>query len=62
MSVETFTIDLVSNWSYSGEMSRVKQPQQTLWAGIVVEGVKSLWEPWMIETDKLLDDEELIDL
>jgi IS5 family transposase len=42
-------------------MTRRKQPQQTLWEGIVAEDVKSLWEPWMVEADKLLDDEELID-
>src|SRR3954452_1400979 len=38
-----------------------RKPQQTLWEGIVAEDVKSLWEPWMIEADKLLQDEELID-
>jgi IS5 family transposase len=42
-------------------MTRRKQPQQTLWEGIVAEDVKSLWEPWMVEADKLLDDDELID-
>jgi transposase, IS5 family len=42
-------------------MTRRKQPQQTLWEGIVAEDVKSLWEPWMVEADKLLQDEELID-
>src|SRR4051794_30235967 len=42
-------------------MTRRKQPQQTLWEGIVAEDVKSLWEPWMVEVDKLLDDEELLD-
>ena len=42
-------------------MTRRKQPQQTLWEGLVAEDVKSLWEPWMVEADKLLDDEELID-
>lgn len=42
-------------------MTRRKQPQQSLWEGIVAEDVKSLWEPWMVEADKLLDDEELID-
>src|SRR3954452_17897684 len=42
-------------------MTRRKQPQQTLWEGIVAEDVKSLWEPWMVEANKLLDDEELID-
>ncbi len=42
-------------------MTRRKQPQQTLWEGIVAEDVRSLWEPWMVEADKLLDDETLID-
>lgn len=43
-------------------MTRRKQTERTLWEGIVAEDVKSLWEPWMVEGDKLLDDEELIDL
>lgn len=42
-------------------MTRRKQPQRTLWEGILVEDVKALWEPWMVEADNLLDDEELID-
>jgi IS5 family transposase len=42
-------------------MTRRKQPQKSLWEGIVAEDVKALWEPWMVEVDKLLDDEELID-
>jgi IS5 family transposase len=42
-------------------MTRRKQPQKSLWEGILVEDVKALWEPWMVEADKLLDDEELID-
>jgi transposase, IS5 family len=42
-------------------MTRRKQAQQTLWEGIVAEDVKSLWQPWMMEADKLLDDEELIE-
>ncbi|MBC8165151.1 MAG: ISNCY family transposase [Bryobacteraceae bacterium] len=42
-------------------MTRRKQPQQTLWEGIVAEDVKSLWEPWMVEADQVLNDEELID-
>ena len=42
-------------------MTRRKQPQQTLWEGIVAEDVKSLWEPWMVEADEVLNDEELID-
>jgi IS5 family transposase len=42
-------------------MTRRKQGQRTLWEGIVDEDVRALWEPWMIEADRLLDDEELID-
>jgi IS5 family transposase len=42
-------------------MTRRKQGQRTLWEGIVDEDVRALWEPWMIEADHLLEDEELID-
>lgn len=42
-------------------MTRRKQAQQTLWEGMVAEDVRSLWEPWMVEADHLLEDEELID-
>jgi transposase, IS5 family len=43
-------------------MTRRKQGQRTLWEGVVDVDVRSLWEPWMIEADRLLEDEELIDL
>src|SRR4051794_2465859 len=43
-------------------MTRRKQGQKTLWEGIVDGDVRALWEPWMVEADKLLQDEELIDL
>src|SRR5919197_1201814 len=43
-------------------MTRRKQGQRTLWEGVVDLDVRSLWEPWMIEADRLLEDEELIDL
>jgi Transposase domain (DUF772) len=33
-----------------------------LWEGVVNEDVRALWEGWMVEADKLLEDEELIDL
>jgi len=33
-----------------------------LWEGIVDEDVRGLWEPWMVEADQLLEDEDLIDL
>lgn len=42
-------------------MTRRKQPQRTLWEGVVPEDVRALWEPWMVEADKLLDEEELIE-
>ena len=42
-------------------MTRRKQGQRTLWEGIVEEDVRALWEPWMVEADQLLDDQELID-
>jgi IS5 family transposase len=43
-------------------MTRRKQSQRTLWEGVVNEDVRALWEPWMVEADRLLEDEELIDL
>jgi len=43
-------------------MTRRKQGQRTLWEGFLNEDVRGLWEPWMVEADKLLEDEELIDL
>lgn len=42
-------------------MTRRKQPQRSLWEGILAEDVKALWEPWMVEADKLLEDDELIE-
>lgn len=32
-----------------------------LWEGMIDEDVRALWEPWMVQADHLLDDEELID-
>ena len=42
-------------------MTRHKQPKKTLWEGMVSEDVHALWEPWMVEADTLLDDEELLE-
>ena len=42
-------------------MTRRKRSQRTLWEGMVDEDVRALYEPWMIEADGLLDDEELIE-
>lgn len=43
-------------------MTRRKQSQKVLWEGVVDEDVRALWEPWMVEADKLLQDEELIEV
>jgi len=32
-----------------------------LWEGMIDEDVRALWEPWMIQADRLLEDEELLD-
>ncbi len=40
---------------------RKQQRQPSLWEGVVNEEIRALWEPWMVEVDKLLDDDELID-
>jgi transposase, IS5 family len=42
-------------------MTRRKQGQRVLWESMIDEDVRSLWEPWMVQADRLLDDEELID-
>ena len=42
-------------------MTRRRQAQRTLWEGVVEEDVRALYEPWMIEADRLLEDESLID-
>jgi IS5 family transposase len=42
-------------------MTRRKQGQRALWEGMIDEDVRALWEPWMVQADRLLDDEELID-
>jgi IS5 family transposase len=42
-------------------MTRRKQGQRVLWEGMIDEDVRALWEPWMIQADRLLEDEELVD-
>jgi IS5 family transposase len=42
-------------------MTRRKQGQPVLWEGMIDEDVRALWEPWMIQADRLLEDEELVD-
>ena len=41
---------------------RKAKTQRTLWEGVVDLDVRALWEPWMVQADKLLDDEELIEV
>jgi hypothetical protein len=36
--------------------------QRTLWEGVIDFDVRALWEPWMIEADRLLDEEGLIEV
>ena len=43
-------------------MTRRKQGQRTLWEGVVELNVRALWEPWMVQADTLLEDEDLIDV
>jgi IS5 family transposase len=41
---------------------RKAKAQRRLWEGMLDLDVRSLWESWMIEADRLLDDEDLIDV
>lgn len=41
---------------------RKSKAQRTLWEGVVDLDVRALWEPWMIEADRLLEDESLIEV
>ena len=43
-------------------MIQMRHRQPTLWAGYWREEVSDLWEPWMREADRLLDDEALVEL
>ena len=40
---------------------RKAKAQRSLWEGVVDVDVRGLWEPWMAEADRLLEDEELIE-
>jgi IS5 family transposase len=41
---------------------RKARAQRTLWEGVIDLDVRALWEPSMIEADRLLDDEDLVDV
>lgn len=41
---------------------RKAKAQRTLWEGVVDLDVRALWEPWMVEADRLLEDENLIEV
>src|SRR3954454_6943478 len=43
-------------------MIRIRHHQPSLWTGVLAEEVDDLWEPWMRTADRLLDDEQLIEL
>jgi IS5 family transposase len=59
----TFTIDSVREGADNNRMStrRKAKAQRTLWEGMIDLDVRSLWEPWMVEADRLLEDEDLIE-
>lgn len=40
---------------------RKARAQRTLWEGMIDLDVRSLWEPWMVEADQVLEDEALIE-
>ena len=42
-------------------MIKLRHQQPSLWTGILKEDVDSLWEPWMREADRVLEDEQLLD-
>jgi len=41
---------------------RKAKAQRTLWEGVMDLDVHALWEPWMVEAGRLLDDEDLIEV
>jgi IS5 family transposase len=41
---------------------RKAKAQRSLWEGVVDLDVRALWEPWMLQADRLLDDESLIEV
>ena len=42
-------------------MTRRKPGQRILWEGMIDEDIRALWEPWMVQADRLLEDDELIE-
>ena len=43
-------------------MIQMRHRQPTLWGGYWREEVSDLWEPWMRQADRLLDDEAMVEL
>ncbi len=42
-------------------MRRLRHAQPSLWEGFLAEEVADLWEPWMREADRILENEDLLD-
>jgi hypothetical protein len=42
-------------------MITLRHQQPSLWTGILAEEIEDLWEPWMRQADRLLEDEALLD-
>lgn len=43
-------------------MIQLRHAQPTLWHGGLTRDIEDLWEPWMREADRLLDDASAFDL
>ena len=43
-------------------MIRMRHQQPSLWETFFAEEVAELWEPWMREADRILEDEDLLDV
>jgi len=42
-------------------MIKLRHQQPSLWCGVLAEEIEDLWEPWMREVDRLLEDEALVE-
>src|ERR1700731_1342529 len=43
-------------------MIKLRHQQPALWHRGLAEDMEGLWEPWMLLVDKLLEDEQLLDM
>ncbi len=57
--IDDLVFGLAAHWIMSTQ--RKAKGWRALWEGFIDLDVRALWEPWMIEADRLLEDEELIE-